>query len=1032
MHTPRSNKAAFLACIILGCGMVAGALIVRPWPALGATDSPPQRSIEIWQVEQGLPQNTVQTMLQTSDGYLWIGTRDGLARFDGLRFMIFDRQNTPQMAQNQIRRLKEDRAGRLWICTSKGLLLYANGRFSLYTIKDGLPSDNIWSVYEDRAGSLWIATLDGLGLYRDGKFSAYTTREGLSNNNIETLLEDAEGALWIGTANGLNRFKDGKFSVFTIRNGLAGNAIKALFRDRQGQLWIGTSDGLTRYAAGAFQSYGVRDGLCDKNIETITEDKVGRLWIGTPGGLNLWQFGSFLSYTARTGLPSDRIGALQADREGGLWIGTASGLAYFFNNRITTFTEREGLSSNLILSLLVDHEGNLWAGTETGGLNLLKEKKFNAYTMRQGLSGNLVKAVYEDRGRNLWIATQSGGLDRSRDGLFAPFRNGGISASDEITTVCDDRSGALWIGTSRGLKRWAYGRLTTLTTRDGLPDDVIRSLYEDRAGTLWIGTRRGLAMLQSGKLTSYTMLDGLPADLVGAFCESRAGGLWIGTLGGLSLFRNGKFVNYTTDAGLSSNVILSLYEDAEGSLWIGTLGGGLNRLKDGRVSEFTVREGLADDAIYAILEDDIGFLWMSSNKGIMRVSRKELEEYQPGKAALQTLLTFGPADGMETRECSGGGHPAGWKAHDGCLWFATVKGIVSINPAQLRLNMQPPQAAIEKIMADEISYLPGEPIVVPPGQSRLEFYYTGLSFIAPQKVAFRYKLEGFDPDWIDAGTKRVASYTNLPSGKYRFRVLAGNNDGIWNQTGAAVDFTLEPRFYETWWFYLLSLATIALLGWAWYRARVRRIQREFSAVLAERTRIAREIHDTLAQGFAGISVQLELVARMLAVAPQNAKGHLDQARELVRDSLAEARRSVWDLRSQALEGSDLPAALTETAKRLVANTSVQAQVEVGGTYRRLSRTVEDNLLRIGQEAMTNAIKHARASRLQIDLRFESKRVRFSIRDDGIGFEESKAPETGHFGLIGMRERARQIGGELQVTSRPSGGTEILVEVPLDS
>ncbi|HYE75042.1 MAG TPA: histidine kinase, partial [Blastocatellia bacterium] len=309
----------------------------------------------------------------------------------------------------------------------------------------------------------------------------------------------------------------------------------------------------------------------------------------------------------------------------------------------------------------------------------------------------------------------------------------------------------------------------------------------------------------------------------------------------------------------------------------------------------------------------------------------------------------------------------------------------------------------------------------------------GLSFIAPQRVAYKYKLEGFDQDWIDAGTRRVAYYTNIPSGNYRFRVIAANNDGVWNEVGTQFDFYLKPHFYRTWWFYSLCLVGLALVGIGWYRARVRRIEKQFSAVLAERNRIAREIHDTLAQGFAGISVQLELVARMLATSPERAKTHLDQARSLVRDSLSEARRSVWDLRSQALEGSDLPSALSETARRLTADTNVQAQVQVNGTYRELSRTLEDNLLRIGQEAMTNAIKHAQAQHLYINLKFEPKHLRLSVRDDGRGFDEATrlGSRNGHFGLLGMKERAEQIGGHLSVNSRPNEGTEIVIDVPLN-
>jgi ligand-binding sensor domain-containing protein/signal transduction histidine kinase len=998
--------------------------------AFGQVQAPVQFGHTSWQTEQGLPQNTVQAILQTRDGYLWLGTKEGLARFDGLRFVVFDKQNTPQLPHNQIRGLFEDRAGRLWISTPGALVRLEHGRFTAFTTKDGLSSNNIWSVIEDHAGALWMATPNGLNRYREGQFTAFTTRDGLSHNSIETLLEDRTGALWVGTVEGLNRFKDGVFTRYGKPEGLAGPAIKALLEDQQGRVWIGTPDGLTVWADSKFQTFTTREGLAHTNVTTLTQDRAGRLWIGTPGGLHLWRAGAFTVYTTRQGLPHNRVEALKEDHQGGLWIGTPAGLAHWQDEALTTFTEREGLSSNLVLTLFEDREGNLWAGTEAGGLNLIKHKKFTTYTTRQGLSANLVRSIFEDRAGNLWVGTQAG-LNRMKDGRWTTFTTKDGLASNDVLALCDDRQGNLWLGTPQGLQRFRQGRFTTFTVRDGLADDYIRSLYEDRAGTLWIGTRRGLVRWQNGQFTVFTMLDGLANDLVGALCEGRDGSLWIGTLGGLSRFKDGQFTNYVNE--LSSEVVIALHEDASGVLWIGTHGGGLNRYKDGRFTHFTAKDGLSDDVIYQILEDSQDNLWMSSNKGIMRVSRQDLEARRPGAAQPLPVISYGTADGMETRECSGGGHPAGSKTRDGRLWFATIKGIAQLDPANLRVNTLPPPVTIEQVIVDDTTFQPGAPLELPPGQKRFEFYYTGFSFAAPQQVKFKYKLEGFDPAWIDAGTRRMASYTNVPAGRYRFRVLACNNDGVWNETGASFEFYHHPYFYRTYWFYGLCLLSLGAALFAWNRARLRRVEREFAAVLAERTRIAREIHDTLAQGFAGISVQLELVARLLERAPATAKTHLDQARELVRDSLAEARRSVWDLRSPSLEDTDLPAALAETAKRLVAGTHIQAHVEVSGTYRPLSRTAEAHLLRIGQEAMTNALKHARATQLNIHLEFETRRLRFSVRDNGCGFDTAAAPasRTGHFGLVGIRERVEQLGGKLNLQSRPNEGTELTIEVPLN-
>ncbi len=947
---------------------------------------------ELWQTEQGLPQNTVQAILQTRDGYVWVGTKEGLARFDGLRFTTFDKQNTPQMLHNQVRSLSEDRAGRLWIATPGGLLLYQRGAFTAFTTKDGLTSNNVWSVCEDQAGSLWIATVNGLNRYHEGKFTTYTTREGLSHNSIGAVLADQAGALWIGTEEGLNHFQDGVFTAYTKKDGLAGNAIKTLFKDQQGRLWIGTADGLSLFANGKFVSLP-RAGLLPNAIRAIAEDQGGTLWIGTARGLTLYRDGKFEAASTP-----------------------------------------EGFTEAAILALHKDREGSLWIGTEANGLHLLKTKKFATYTTREGLSANVVRSIYGDRSGKVWIGTQERGLNLLSNGQISPFAAQQRLRGDDVMALCDDAEGNLWVGTTAGLRRIRAGNTTTFTVRDGLSDNHVRSLYASRDGSLWIGTRRGLTQFRNGEFTPYTMLDGLPSDLVGAICEDRQGNLWIGTLGGLSCFKDGKFTNYTTTSGLSSEVVIALYEDRDGKLWVGTHGGGLNYLKDGRFSHFTTKDGLSDDVIYQILEDEQKHLWMSSNKGIMRVSRNELETRTSPNQKLQSVETFGTADGMETRECSGGGHPAGWKTTDGKLWFATIKGVAMIDPAHLKLNQQAPPVAIEQVVIDDKVLTTDAPIKLSPETARLEFYYTGLSFIAPQKVTFKYKLESFDKDWIEAGTRRVAWYTNIPAGRYRFLVMACNNDGIWSESAASVEFLLQPRFYQTWWFYSLCLLSLGLGIGVWYRLRVKRIegrlQGQFDAILTERTRIAREIHDTLAQGFAGISVQLELVARMLTIAPQSAQPHLDQARQLVRSSLDEARRSVWDLRSQALESSDLPSALSETVKRLVSDTSMQAQVQVKGTYRELSRTIEDHLLRIGQEAITNAIKHAGAQHLRVDLSYIAESVKLRVQDDGCGFDSRQDSPNGHFGLVGMRERVAQMGGKLIVNSRPNEGTEIIVEVPL--
>jgi signal transduction histidine kinase len=422
---------------------------------------------------------------------------------------------------------------------------------------------------------------------------------------------------------------------------------------------------------------------------------------------------------------------------------------------------------------------------------------------------------------------------------------------------------------------------------------------------------------------------------------------------------------------------------------------------------------------------------MSCNKGIFRVGKTELEEFAGGRARSFSPVVYGTADGMLTRECSSGGHPSGWRGADGRLWFSTIKGVAVIDPSGVRSNAQPPPAVIEQVRVDGELVSASHKASLAPGKARFDFQYAGLSFVAPEKVRYKYRLVGFDKDWVEGGARRVAYYTNLGPGDYRFEVMARNNDGVWSRVPAAFEFTLRPHFYRTLWFYALCALGLALLAAQVYLLRVRQMKARFAAVLAERNRIAREIHDNLAQEILGASVQLELVARLMPHSTDAARTHLDRARSLVRSSIAEARRYVWDLRSQSLDDRDLPSALAEMTRRLTAESRVQTQFEVSGTFRALPPQVENNLLRIGQEAVNNAVRHAGADVITVSLSFDAENVRLSVRDDGCGFDSGNDGSDGHFGIVGMRERAAEMGGSVSVNSRPGEGTEVSVGVPIE-
>lgn len=946
--------------------------------ALDPTRSLKEFGNQAWLTENGLPQNTVQAIVQTQDGYLWVGTQEGLARFDGLNFAVFDKENTPAFKSNDIRFLVEDRAGRLWISTSYGLVCRQNGQFTSFTVNEGLPDNSVGPVVEDTSGNIWIGTAGGLTRFANGNFKTLTAEQGLSRNVIQTLCARADGSVLVGTSAGIQSLSGDQFSSFPLP-----------------------------------------DYVNVANITAIVETEYHQLWFGTLSGL-VTVMGPASAPLTFAG--DNRVNALRLDREGTLWVATPGGVVRVKNGAPETFAAADGLSSNLVLSIYEDREGSIWIGTEAGGLNLLKSKKFNTYTTKDGLPNDLVKAIYQDAQGGIWIGSNGGGLTLFKDGRFTTWTTRDGLSSDVVLSLASAADGTIWVGTPDGLNRFKDGKFQTFTFAEGLSNDLVRSVLVDRNGVLWVGTRDGLNSFRDGEFTTYTTRDGLANNFIGAIFEDSKGNLWVGTLGGLNKIHDGKFQTFTTKDGLSSNTVIALYEDASGDLWIGTNGGGLNRFHDGKFASFT---NLSADVIYRILEDKQQNLWCSSNKGIFRVNKTELDK------GVVNPTFYGPADGTLTRECSGGGHPAGWHTTDGRIWFATIKGLAVIDPEHIPLNTSPPPIAIEQLFVDNQSIPLTQKVTLSPGIARLDFYYTALSFIAPENVRFKYKLEGFDNDWIDGGGRRVASYTNLRPGNYVFRVIAANNDGVWNETGAALDFYLQPRFYQTYWFYLVCVLLLALTAWQLYRLRVRRMALEFRAVLAERNRIAREIHDNLAQDILGISVQLELVARLMPAAAEIAKGHLDRARLLVRNSMTEARRYVWDLRSQELQKKDLPAALRDTTKRLTAESNIETVVEVAGPLRPLPVEVETNLLRIGQEAVNNAVKHAGAHRIEVGLNFETRKVQLSIRDDGRGFDPREQIADGHFGLLGMRERAEQIGGVLSIDSAPERGTQIAVEVPLN-
>ena len=717
---------------------LSGILLAEAARGLDPRKAITQYAHQVWKTDQGLPQNSIQAILQTKDGYIWLGTERGLVRFDGVEFTVFDKGNTP-----------------------------------------GMRNSNTQALYQDRAGNALGGNLGrSPPLPRMGASRRPTRRATASEaTGCSALMEDHEGALWIGTGGGgLNRLKDGKIRTY----GDEGRPFQRpqiwsdRRRTRDGTLWFGTDGGgLNRFRDGRFTVYGKKEGVPSDFVQAVFVDSRGDVWVGTDGGgLARYRDGQFTVYTQKDGLADDTVECIQEDRDGNLWIGNQGGLSRMTDGKLTKFTPAEGLSDDTVLAIFEDREGSLWIGTVVGGLNRLKDGKFTAFTHKEGLVNDRVRTIFEDHDGSIWLGTRGGGVSRYRNGVFSAFGARDGLSGDFARSIYEDGAGKLWVGTwGDGLDVLEKnGRFRAFHRKDGLPSEIIRCMYRDREGNLWIGTDAGgLVRERDGKFTVYGARDGLLAATVLAILEDRDGNLWLGTEGGgLWRFSHGRFTSFTTKEGLSDDTVLSLYEDADGCLWIGTDGGGLNRFKDGKFSRFTRREGLFDDVQYAILEDGRGNLWMSCSRGIFRVRRAELEELADGKREAVVSQSFGRADGMRSAECSGFTQPAGWKTRDGRLWFPTIEGAVVIDPDRIRTNTLPPPVVVEQVLIDHRALPRADEAELEPGRGDLEFHYAGLSFVDPDRVHFRYMLEGFDREWVEAGSRRVAFYTNIPPGRYTF------------------------------------------------------------------------------------------------------------------------------------------------------------------------------------------------------------------------------------------------------------------------
>jgi ligand-binding sensor domain-containing protein len=728
-----------------------------------------------WRRGDGLPQDSVNAVLQTRDGFLWLGTQEGLVRFDGVRFILFNKANTPAFTHN-----------------------------------------DVGGLAEGPDGSLWIGTYGGLLQYKAGQFTAHPSRHSRERDVIMSLAVDRLGAVWMGTQNaGVNRFENGRFDFFSAGRELAGNAVSDVAVDREGNVWVATSAGLSVRRGTTWTTFGRAAGMPDAVVWRVLPARDGSVWLGTSRGFARVVSGVVRAPQQPQELAAAVVRSLAEDRDGALWIGTDAGVAWrYAAGAASSLVLSDQPKGNTVLSVTEDREGNVWIGTYAAGLHRLWRGRFSSLAHRHGLAEDDVRAVLQARNGDVWISTEAAGLCRFDGTAVTTYTTRDGLPSDVARALFEDRQGTLFVGTRNGLCRFEGGRFRTVPGTEAVS---IRALAEDDSGTLWVGgATAGVFRLVGGRLVDVGE-DGrtrLPGGVVRSVVRDHAGAMWIGTNDALTRWDHGRPTVLTTKDGLPSDPIYCIHEDADHTYWLGSYGGGLVRIKGARVTRYTQAVGLFDEVVYQVLEDRAGHLWISCNNGVYRVTKSQLNDFADGKVSRITSEAFDSADGMLSSECNGNTQPAGWATRDGRLWFPTTGGVAIIDPADLRMNTLAPLVAIEKVVANRTPFPADDAAIVPPGAGQVEFEYTGLSFIAPQKVRFRYRLEGMEADWVDAGERRQTNYTNLAPGRYVFHVMACNNDGVWSQADARFAFELRPHFYQADWFRALYwLAGIgAVLG----------------------------------------------------------------------------------------------------------------------------------------------------------------------------------------------------------------------------
>jgi ligand-binding sensor domain-containing protein len=991
-----------LHCIFLVFGLWLAA--ASTGSAAAAGNSP--FSIDVWDSEDGLPQNSIISMTQSRDGYLWLGTLDGLVRFDGQRgqrFLVLDEGNTPGLKSSRIVYLFEDSARRLWIGTENaGISVLENGK--------------VTSPPE---------------LSQEGAF-----------RRLSAACEDNEGNVWLYCANGeLWRYANGRYSAFFYNQGA--NSTRALAAEKGGQVWIGTDSNLCSIGqvfSGSSLVLPCNEEVSVTNLNFLLPSQRGGCWRLGNGRIQKWTANHLdldLGPYPWNSL-SNRISTACEDKQGNLIVGTLGAGLFWFNSegKFSNLFTNQDLANRFILSLLMDGEGTLWVGTDGGGLNRVKKKMFSTV---DGTQGRVVRTVATDQAGGFWIGYNGGGMDYCKDGTVQFSAASPLNSPVHSMLVDSDKG--IWAGFfSMGLYQYQKGGFRPVPGFQFLGREV-SVLFQDRVGQVWAGTPTGLAVWQTNQWRIFSSRDGMSSENVRTMGDDSQGNLWVGTVGGgLNRLQNGHFTSFQKQDGLPSDEVTFLYVDKQDVVWVGTYAG-LARFADGKFTRYTMSDGLISNRIRYLLEDDQENLWLGSNAGLMRIPKKSLNDFARGSVASLNVRSYRQREGLPISECSAGSQPGPCKTRDGKLWFPTIQGLAYVDPTELSTNTNPPPVIIESVMVDaheKLELAMSQNLNIPAGQERLDIHFTSLNLSAPEQARFRYRLEGHEKNWIEAGNSRVARYSKLPPGHYRFQVTACNEDGIWNKVGSSFAFFVEPPFYQTWWF--LCVATVSLLGsvaGGVHYVSTQKLQRQLAsmrqqeALEKERARIARDIHDQLGANLTQVALLGELVEADKD-SPKDVEEYGQQISQSARDVSRVLDEIVWTVNPQndTLEG--LVNYVCKYAQEYLAVADLRYRLEVPPQLPavNISPEVRHNLFLAAKEAITNIVKHARATAVTLRLKLEPGAFILEIEDNGVGLAgmDKERAKTRN-GLRNQRKRMEDIGGGFTISPGGEGGTLVTLRAP---